>query len=78
MKDRGAADKSTHVKRQTACAERGSRRGAAQVSECAVAGPGDNIRRTVTVVERYRKQVKAFFAAMSSSPPEGAQGGYFL
>ena len=51
-------------KRQTACAERGSRRGAAYVSGCAAAGPGDNIRRTVTVVERYRKAVKAFVAAI--------------
>ena len=34
--------------------ERGCRRGAVRLSDLAVAGPSENIRRTVTVVERYR------------------------
>ena len=77
MKDRGAADKSTHGKRQTSCAERGSRRGAAWVSERAVAGPGDNIRRTVTLWSAIENS-ESIFAAIDFTTGVEVQGGNFL
>ena len=55
MKDRGAADKSSsRLHGRHRGGERGCRRGAVRLSDLAVAGPSENIRRTVTVVESYR------------------------
>lgn len=46
--------------------ERGCRRGIAWLSDPAVTGPSVNIRRTVTVVERYRIVECARFACHES------------